>query len=44
MSVLLLIGAIILGLIMIPFGLPGTLIIFAAALCFYLLVRTGRSG
>ena len=44
MSVLLLIAAIILGLIMIPFGLPGTLIIFVAALCFYLLVPHGAIG
>jgi uncharacterized protein YqgC (DUF456 family) len=44
MAVLLLIGAIILGLIMIPFGMPGTLIIFAAALCYYLLVPGGAIG
>src|SRR5262245_6764478 len=44
MSILLLIAAIVLGLIMIPFGLPGTLIIFVAALCFYLLVPHGAIG
>ena len=44
MAVLLLIAAIVLGLIMIPFGMPGTLIIFAAALCFYLLVPGSAIG
>lgn len=44
MSILLLFAAIILGLIMIPFGMPGTLIIFAAALCYYLLVPAGAIG
>src|SRR3954464_7046082 len=44
MAILLLIGAIILGLIMIPFGMPGTLIIFAAALCYRLLVPGGGIG
>jgi uncharacterized protein YqgC (DUF456 family) len=37
-------AAIALGLIMIPFGLPGTLIIFGAALCFYFLVPGGSIG
>src|SRR5258707_288865 len=44
MAVLLLISAIILGLMMIPFGVPGTLIIVDAALCFYLLVPGGAIG
>jgi len=44
MQVLLLIAAIILGLIMIPFGMPGTLVMFVAALCYYLLVPGGGIG
>ena len=44
MAVLLLIAAIVLGLIMIPFGLPGTLVMFAAALCYHLLVPGGGIG
>jgi len=44
MQVLLLIAAIVLGLIMIPFGMPGTLIMFVAALCYYLLVPAGGIG
>ena len=44
MQVLLLIAAIVLGLIMIPFGFPGTLVMFAAALCYYLLVPGGGIG
>lgn len=44
MQVLLLIAAIVLGLIMIPFGMPGTLVMFAAALCYYLLVPSGGIG
>ncbi|HMA25143.1 MAG: DUF456 family protein [Gemmatimonas sp.] len=44
MQVLLLIVAIILGLVMIPFGMPGTLVMFAAALCYYLLVPGGGIG
>jgi uncharacterized protein YqgC (DUF456 family) len=44
MQVLLLIAAIVLGLIMIPFGMPGTLVMFAAALCYYLLVPGGGIG
>ena|SRR5215208_3312945 len=44
MQVLLLIAAVILSLVMIPFGLPGTLVMFAAALCYYLLVPGGGIG
>ena len=44
MQALLLIAAIVVGLIMIPFGLPGTLVIFAGALCYYLLVPHGAIG
>ena len=44
MQVLLLIAAIVLGLVMIPFGMPGTLIMFAAALCYHLLVQAGGIG
>ena len=44
MQLLLLIAAIVLGLIMIPFGLPGTLVMFAGALCYYLLVPAGGIG
>lgn len=44
MPVLLLIAAIVLGLVMIPFGMPGTLILFVAALCYYLLVPGSAIG
>jgi uncharacterized protein YqgC (DUF456 family) len=44
MAAILLIGAIVLGLLMIPLGLPGTLIIFAATLMYYLLVPAGPIG
>lgn len=44
MAQLLLIAAIVLGLIMIPFGLPGTLVLFGGALCYYLLVPHGAIG
>ena len=44
MAGLLLIAAIVLGLLMIPFGLPGTLIIFCATLMYYLLVPGGAIG
>src|SRR5690349_15061103 len=44
MAGLLLIAAIALGLLMIPFGLPGTLVIFAAALCYYFMVPGGAIG
>src|SRR5690348_7699549 len=44
MQAVLLIAAIVLGLVMIPFGMPGTLVIFAAALCYHLLVPAGGIG
>ncbi|HKO16554.1 MAG TPA: DUF456 domain-containing protein [Gemmatimonadaceae bacterium] len=44
MNVLLLAAVLLVGLIMIPFGLPGTLVMFAAALCYKLLVPTGGIG
>ena len=44
MAVVLLLVAIALGLLMIPFGLPGTLIIFAATLSYYLLVPDSSIG
>jgi uncharacterized protein len=44
MPQLLLIAAILLGLLMIPFGLPGTLVMFAAALCYHLLVPAAGIG
>jgi uncharacterized protein YqgC (DUF456 family) len=44
MALLLLTAAILLGLLMIPFGLPGTLVIFAAALCYRLLLPAGGIG
>jgi uncharacterized protein len=44
MAILLLIAAILLGLLMIPFGLPGTLIIFAGALCYRLLLPAAGIG
>ena len=44
MAVLLLIAAIVLGLLMIPFGMPGTLVMFVAVLCYYLVVPTGGIG
>ena len=44
MAILLLAAAILLGLIMIPFGMPGTLVIFAATLCYKLLVPFGAIG
>jgi hypothetical protein len=44
MAVLLLIAAILLGLIMIPFGMPGTLVIFVGALCYFLMVPHGAIG
>ncbi len=44
MAVVLLIAAILLGILMIPFGFPGTLVIFAAALCYYLMVPAGAIG
>lgn len=44
MAAVLLIAAIVLGLLMIPFGLPGTLVIFGGVLCYYLLVPGGAIG
>jgi uncharacterized protein len=44
MQQLLLFAAILLGLVMIPFGFPGTLVLFAAALCYHLLVPAGGIG
>ena len=44
MPQLLLLAAILLGLVMIPFGLPGTLVLFAAALCYHLLVPAAGIG
>lgn len=44
MAVVLLVAAIALGLLMIPFGLPGTLVIFGGVLCYYLLVPGGAIG
>ena len=44
MELLLLVVAMLLGLLMIPFGMPGTLVIFAAALCYVLLVPQGGIG
>lgn len=44
MAQLLLIAAIVAGLIMIPFGFPGTLVLFGGALCYYLLVPHGAIG
>jgi uncharacterized protein YqgC (DUF456 family) len=44
MQAVLLILAVLLGLVMIPFGLPGTLVIFAAALGYYFLVPGSAIG
>ena len=44
MAAILLVLAVLLGLVMIPFGFPGTLVIFAGALCYYLLVPGGAIG
>lgn len=44
MEVLILTGVLLLSLIMIPFGMPGTLVMFAAAICYKLLVPTGGIG
>ena len=43
-SVLILAAVLVLSLIMIPFGMPGTLVMFAAALCYKLLVPAGGIG
>ena len=37
-------GVLLLSLVMIPFGMPGTLVMFAAALCYKLLVPQGGIG
>ena len=44
MQQVLLVAATLLGLVMIPFGFPGTLVLFAAALCYRLLVPAGGIG
>lgn len=44
MNQLLLALALLLGLVMIPFGLPGTLVMFVAVLCYKLLVPFGGIG
>ena len=44
MEVLILAAVLLLSLIMIPFGMPGTLVMFAAALCYKLLVPQGGIG
>lgn len=44
MEVLILAAVLVLALIMIPFGMPGTLVMFAAALCYKLLVPHGGIG
>ena len=44
MELLILGGVLLLSLIMIPFGMPGTLVMFGAALCYKLLVPQGGVG
>jgi len=44
MEVIILAAVLLLALIMIPFGMPGTLVMFAAALCYKLLVPQGGIG
>ena len=44
MDKVLLAAGIIVGLVMIPFGLPGTLVLFAAALLYHLLVPAAGIG
>jgi uncharacterized protein YqgC (DUF456 family) len=44
MEVILLAAVLLLSLLMIPFGMPGTLVMFAAALCYKLLVPQGGIG
>lgn len=44
MEALILAAVLLLSLIMIPFGMPGTLVMFAAALCYKLLVPQGGIG
>lgn len=44
MEFVILLAALVLSLVMIPFGMPGTLVMFAAALCYKLLVPHGGIG
>src|SRR3954467_1845153 len=44
MEILILVGIIVLGLIMIPFGMPGTLVMLCGAIGYKLLVPTGGIG
>ena len=44
MEVVILAAVLLLSLIMIPFGMPGTLVMFGAALCYKLLVPQGGIG
>jgi uncharacterized protein YqgC (DUF456 family) len=44
MEVLILAAVLVLSLVMIPFGMPGTLVMFAAAICYKLLVPQGGIG
>ena len=44
MNLLILTAVMLLGLVMIPFGMPGTLVLFAGALCYFLLVPAGGIG
>ena len=44
MEVLILVAVLLLSLVMIPFGMPGTLVMFGAALCYKLLVPQGGIG
>jgi uncharacterized protein YqgC (DUF456 family) len=44
MEVIVLAAVLLLSLIMIPFGMPGTLVMFGAALCYKLLVPQGGIG
>jgi uncharacterized protein YqgC (DUF456 family) len=44
MEILILAAALLLALVMIPFGMPGTLVMFGAALCYKLLVPQGGIG
>lgn len=43
-QVLILTAVLLLSLVMIPFGMPGTLVMFAAAICYKLLVPNGGIG
>ena len=44
MEVIILIAVLVLSLIMIPFGMPGTLVMLAAAICYKLLLPQGGIG